>query len=50
VDDVVEGVLRALVRPNGCQVYNLGNGTPVSLNNFIRVVERACGKEGKLKV
>lgn len=44
VDDIVDGVIRALDRPRGYQVYNLGNRRPVSLNTFIRTVESAVGK------
>lgn len=43
VDDIVDGVVRALDRPSGCQVYNLGNGRPVSLKRFISLVGEATG-------
>ena len=44
VDDVVDGVLKALDRPMGYQIYNLGNGRPTRLNDFIRLVEKYTGK------
>jgi len=44
VDDVVDGVLRALDRPRGYQVYNLGNGAPTRLDDFIKLVEVNLGK------
>jgi len=38
VADIVDGVLRTLDRPSGCQVYNLGRGTPITLKKFIGLV------------
>jgi UDP-glucuronate 4-epimerase len=38
VDDIVSGVVRAMDRPAGVQVYNLGNGRPVTLKRFIGLV------------
>jgi UDP-glucuronate 4-epimerase len=54
IDDVVEGVVRTLahpphvkpgqVPPAPYQVYNIGNHSPVSLLDFIGVIEKALGK------
>ena len=38
VSDIVEGIVRCLDRPAGCQVYNLGNGRPITLKRFIGLV------------
>ena len=38
VDDIVSGVVRAMDRPAGVQVYNLGNGRPITLKRFIGLV------------
>ena len=50
VDDIVAGVLGALdaarVGP-GHQLFNLGNHTPVELEEFIAVIERAAGCEAR---
>ncbi|WP_020568282.1 NAD-dependent epimerase/dehydratase family protein [Neolewinella persica] len=49
VDDIVEGLRRVLVTPRPPQlgvpnrVYNIGNGSPVSLLNFIEIMERHLG-------
>ena len=49
VDDIVEGVRRVLVTPRPAQlgvpnrVYNIGNGSPVSLLKFIETMERHLG-------
>eukprot|EP00632_Arachnochrysis_sp_CCMP2950_P009987 CAMPEP_0185706792 /NCGR_PEP_ID=MMETSP1164-20130828/22509_1 /TAXON_ID=1104430 /ORGANISM="Chrysoreinhardia sp, Strain CCMP2950" /LENGTH=349 /DNA_ID=CAMNT_0028374205 /DNA_START=81 /DNA_END=1130 /DNA_ORIENTATION=+ len=44
IDDIVDGVLRSLDRPMGYQVYNLGNGMPTRLKDFIKLVEQETGK------
>lgn len=45
IDDIVAGVLASLDAPRGYQVYNLGNGTPTRLNDFIKLVETNLGKK-----
>jgi UDP-glucuronate 4-epimerase len=47
VGDIVDGILGALKNKNNrkCEVYNLGNSNPVSLNTFIETCERVCGKK-----
>lgn len=47
IDDIIEGVLAALDRPQGFAIYNLGNSSPVTLNRLLEIVEQACGKEAK---
>ena len=44
VDDIVSGVVAFLNNTNDvkCEVYNLGNSNPVSLNDFI--CEKVVGK------
>ncbi len=47
IDDIVAGVLGALTHPPAGdpphRVFNLGNHTPVELEHFIAVIERAAG-------
>ncbi|MDR7544439.1 MAG: NAD-dependent epimerase/dehydratase family protein [Armatimonadota bacterium] len=43
VDDVVDGILRALAHPGGYRVYNLGSGRPVALCDLIGMLGRAMG-------
>lgn len=50
IDDIADGVIRALDRPLGYQVYNLGNGTPTRLLQFIRLVEEATGNKAKIEI
>lgn len=48
IDDIVAGVVGALDHPSRedppHRVFNLGNHTPVELERFIAVIERAAGK------
>lgn len=44
IDDIVTGVVSALVHPEGCHLYNLGRGAPVRLGDFISSIETAVGK------
>jgi UDP-glucuronate 4-epimerase len=47
IDDIVSGVVAALDNKNGmqCEVYNLGNSSPVSLNKFIELCEKVTEKK-----
>jgi len=45
IDDIVDGVLRSLDRPMGFQIYNLGNGKPTRLVDFIKLVEKETGRD-----
>ncbi len=45
VDDIVSGIIAALLRPNGYQIYNLANGTPVKLMEYVHAIENALGKK-----
>jgi UDP-glucuronate 4-epimerase len=49
ISDIVDGVIRSLDRPMGCEVINLGNGNPFLLKNFIEIVERAVGKKAVIE-
>lgn len=50
ISDIVDGVVRSLDRPAGYQIYNLGNGSPVSLSSFIKLVEKSVGTPAKIRV
>jgi len=43
ISDIVEGVVRAIDRPRGFAVYNLGRGQPFSMNRVIELLERELG-------
>ncbi len=48
IDDIVDGVLRALDRPPSANpphaIYNLGNRKPENLTDFIAEIEKAMGR------
>lgn len=50
ISDIVDGVVRSLDRPAGYQIYNLGNGSPVSLSSFIKLVEKSVGTPANIRV
>lgn len=47
IDDIVQGILLTLTNPalqgNGYQLFNIGNGSPVSLLHFITCMEDSLG-------
>ena len=49
IDDIVNGVVATLVNKNTngklYNLYNIGKGTPVELNNFIAEIENTLGKK-----
>ena len=47
VSDIVSGVVASIDNKNEvkCEVYNLGNSSPVSLNEFIELCENVVGKK-----
>lgn len=44
VSDIVDGICRAHNYENDFQIFNLGNGSPVKLMDFIHVLENITGK------
>ncbi|KAL4169369.1 hypothetical protein KRP22_010289 [Phytophthora ramorum] len=50
IDDIVQGVLLSLDRGHGCEVFNLGRGTPVLLTKFIEIIEGLVGKKAKINM
>jgi UDP-glucuronate 4-epimerase len=49
IDDIVEGILRCLDVQVGYEIINLGNNSPVSLNEFIALLEKITGQKAKIK-
>jgi UDP-glucuronate 4-epimerase len=47
IDDIIEGIIGAIKNKNNksCEIYNLGNSTPISLNNFIKLCEKVTQKK-----
>ncbi len=50
IDDIVDGVISALeVKDMSSQVFNLGNSSPVSLNEFISTCEKVTEKKANFR-
>jgi UDP-glucuronate 4-epimerase len=50
VSDIVQGIVGAInSRKGGFEVYNLGNGNPITLNEFISTCEKVSWKTAKIK-
>lgn len=49
IDDIVAGVVASLDKPMGYQVYNLGNGKPTRLKDFIKLVEKETGRSAVIE-
>jgi len=48
ISDIIDGIIKALRHPkHQCEVYNLGNSSPVTLNKFISLCEKVVGKKAK---
>lgn len=48
IDDIVSGIVSALNK-EGNHIYNLGNSSPVTLNEFIGICEEIIGKKAVYK-
>ena len=51
IDDIVAGIISAMKNKTNIQseIYNLGNSSPVLLNDFIKLCEEVTGKKAKYK-
>lgn len=50
IDDIVDGVVRAIDRPYPYQIFNLGKGSGTKLGEFISLVEKYTGKKANIKL
>ncbi|MXX09808.1 MAG: SDR family NAD(P)-dependent oxidoreductase [Nitrospira sp. SB0667_bin_9] len=48
VSDIVHGVVSAVDRPFGYEILNLGRGEPVSLAEFVQVIEECVGQKANV--
>jgi UDP-glucuronate 4-epimerase len=47
IDDIVNGIYSSMINTGEiqCEVINLGNSNPISLNSFIELCEKKCSKK-----
>jgi len=50
IDDIVDGVVRAVDRPYDYQIFNLGKGDGTSLRDFIGLVQKHVGRKANIEV
>ncbi|KAF1320371.1 Pumilio 23, partial [Globisporangium splendens] len=50
IDDIVQGVLLSLDKVRGCEMFNLGRGTPTNLMDFISIIEGLVGKKAQINI
>jgi UDP-glucuronate 4-epimerase len=48
IDDIVSGIVLAIGKPEGFQIYNIGRGAPQGLMDFIHAIEDSLGKKAEL--
>lgn len=49
VDDIIGGVTRALGRPAGYKIFNLGESQTIELTGLIKLIESALGKKADIE-
>ena len=47
VDDIIESIDRVIEKPGTHSVFNIGNGTPILLMEFVQLLEKALGQEAQ---
>ena len=48
VDDIVQGIVKAIDTPLGYQIFNVGRGEPIVLKDFIQIVEKIVQKKADI--
>lgn len=51
IDDIVQGIISAFENKKNiqCEIYNLGNSSPITLNEFISTCEKVTGQTAQYK-
>jgi UDP-glucuronate 4-epimerase len=50
IDDIANGVVLSIDTPVGYEVFNLGNGRPYLLKDFISLVEKNVDRKAQIEV
>ncbi len=48
IDDIVDGLMAAMERPDGFSIYNLGGDRAVLLSNLIQIIENVTGQKARI--
>ena len=49
IDDIINGIERAIIKNYKCEIFNLGNNKNYSLMNLINIIEKKLGKKAQIK-
>jgi len=49
IDDIVDGIYKALNHKFNFQIFNLGNNHPIQLKYFVKILEKYLNKKAKIK-
>lgn len=49
VDDIIDGIIKAITHCQGYRIYNLGESHTISLSDLIELIENAVGKKAILE-
>lgn len=49
IEDIVDGVIKAIDKPVGFEIINLGRGEPITLKSFIQVIESITNKKAIIR-
>ena len=47
IDDIVQGIIKAIDNPLGYEIVNIGRGEPIILIDFIAAMENVVGKKAR---
>lgn len=50
VDDICQGIIKAIQQPFSFEIINLGNHNPISLKEFIQIIEQVSGKKAHIEM
>jgi len=48
IDDIIDGVIRSLDRPQGFEIFNLGESRTVGLSEMVSILEDTIGREANI--
>lgn len=49
IDDIIDGVVAVIDKDFGFEIFNLGDSSPVNILGLVKIIEKAVGKEAKIK-
>ena len=49
IDDIIDGVIAVIDKDFDFEIFNLGDSSPVNILDLVKIIEKAVGKEAKIK-